>query len=84
MKTAESSIDATKWPSPEDENTTRLLTWRCMLGLALFQFVSTLLLADAAEHGMTELARVVTAGSMPAFAVWALRNSGEACQTSRA
>ena len=54
------------------------------VGLALLQFVSTLLLADAAEEGMTELARVVTAGSIPAFAVWALRNSGGTCQASRA
>lgn len=83
MKAVESGIDATKWPLPSDEPA-KLLTWRCVLGLALFQFVSTLLLADAAEQGMTELARVVTAGSMPAFAVWALRNSDGACQTSRA
>ncbi len=83
MKAVESDIDATKWPLPSDEPA-KLLTWRCVLGLALFQFVSTLLLADAAEQGMTELARVVTAGSMPAFAVWALRNSGRACQVSQA
>lgn len=74
MTSARPDIDATLWPAQSDScESGSLLNWRCVIGLAVFQCVLALLFSDAARQGTTELARVVTAGSIPALAIWTLR-----------
>ena len=75
MTTPATDIDATHWPKrTEPIQSERLLTWKCVIGLSLFQFVIAMLFADAAAQGATELARVVTVGSLPPLALWSLQS----------
>ena len=77
MTTPESNIDATRWPQADETNhPSRLLTWKCVIGLSLFQCAIALLFSDAAAQGATELARAVTACSIPALAIWSLQSGG--------
>ncbi len=81
VTTARPDIDATLWPTQSDScGSGRLLTWRCVIGMSVFQGVLALLFSDAARQGVTELARVVTAGSVPALAIWTLRTPESAAQ----
>ncbi len=81
MTTEQPDINATEWPKQSDPcESSQLLTWRCVIVLAVFQCVLALLFSDAARHGVTELARVVTAGSVPVLAIWTLRTPESTAQ----
>jgi hypothetical protein len=75
MTTPAINVDATHWPKrTEPSEPSRMLNWKCVIGLSFFQCVIAVIFSDAAAQGATELARVVTVGSMPVLGMWSLQN----------